>query len=322
MKFFAVSEPAIGDKWSKRFAASWPRYRDWYLSEGLAPRPTVDEARAKLVAYMPELVPVFDRACSLAGSDEIAHRALSLYRTPPVISGCSVAVAPVGVPVLVRNYDFTPDFFEGTVLRSRWTERQDVIVTSEAWIGALDGVNSAGLAVALTFGGRIANSADGFQVPLLLRYVLECCSTTGEAIETLRRIPVQAVQNVVVLDKNGDYAIVYLSPDREPVARQNPIATNHQLALEWPEGNRWSETAERAECLAALRAKRPDLETFIGAFHDAPLYRTDYRGGLGTLYTAVISPSEGHVEYRWPGQPAWHQSLAAFSEGERRLAAV
>ncbi|WP_151611120.1 C45 family autoproteolytic acyltransferase/hydolase [Sinorhizobium alkalisoli] len=299
---------------------SWPRYRDWYLSEGLERRPTIDEARGKLAAHMPELVPVFDRACSLIGSDEIAHRALSLYRTPPVISGCSVAVALGGIPVLVRNYDFTPDFFEGTVLRSRWTEHHDVIVTSEAWLGALDGVNSAGLAVALTFGGRIAYSPEGFQVPLLLRYVLECRSTTTEASETLSRIPVQAVQNVVILDKTGDYAVVYPAPDREAVTRRSPIATNHQLALEWPERNRWSETAERAECLSALRAKSPDLDRFIGAFHSAPLYRTDYRGGLGTLYTAVISPAEGSVEYRWPGQSTWRQSLADFSEGERYVA--
>jgi Acyl-coenzyme A:6-aminopenicillanic acid acyl-transferase len=38
---------------------------------------------------------------------------------------------------------------------------------------------------------RTADSRNGFRIPLLLRYVLECCSTTAEAVETLSRIPVQ-----------------------------------------------------------------------------------------------------------------------------------
>lgn len=319
MKFHAVAEPIPGPQWQGHFARSWPRYRGWYLSEGLETRPSVETARARLGAHMPELVGLFDRACELAGDDAIAHRALSLYGTPPVIAGCSVAVAPGTEPVLVRNYDFTPAFFEGLVHRGRWTGNREVIATSEGWLGALDGLNDAGLAVALTFGGRLAYRADGFQAPLLLRYVLELCTTTDEAIEALGAIPVQMVNNVVVLDRNGEHAVVYLSPDREPLVRRVAVATNHQLALEWPQGNHWSQTAERAACLDRLRDARVGLEPFVKAFHHAPLYRTDYREWLGTLYTAVLHPAGGVVSYRWPGTPPWTLTLDAFEEGERDL---
>jgi predicted choloylglycine hydrolase len=36
--------------------------------------------------------------------------------------------------------------------------------------------------------------------------LLECCSTTAEAIETMSRIPVQMISNVMVLDVLGDHA--------------------------------------------------------------------------------------------------------------------
>jgi len=269
---------------------------------------------------MPELLPVYDRVCNIVQPDTLAQRALSLFNTPPVIAGCSVAIAPTETPILVRNYDLRPDFFEGTVLRSRWLE-QDVIATSEGWIGCLDGLNSNGLAVALTFGGRLDYGADGFQTPLLVRYVLEVCSTTTQAIQALKRLPVQMVSNVVILDKSGDYAVAYLSPDREMAFQKVPIATNHQLALEWPEGNQWSETAMRADHLAKMRAEHIPLDPFIAGFHRKPLYRTAYDEGLGTLYTAVIRPETQMVEYHWPNESPWIHSMSAFAEGERELPA-
>ncbi|WP_319413651.1 C45 family peptidase [uncultured Cohaesibacter sp.] len=318
MKIFAISESIPAQKWRDRFSESWPRYRNWYLSEGEDARPSLEMARDAVRHHMPELLQIYDRVCNLVEDDPLAQRALSLYRTPPIITGCSVALAPTETPILVRNYDLTPDFFEGTVLHSRWLEL-DVIATSEGWIGCLDGVNSDGLAVALTFGGRLTHGEDGFQTPLLLRYVLETCSTTKQAIKTLQRLPAQMVSNVMVLDKSGDHAVVYLSPDREMSFRKVPIATNHQLLLEWPEGNQASETAERAEKLALLRADGIQLEAFIEEFHRKPLYRTDYDMGLGTLYTVVIRPEDQIVEYRWPHQLPWVHSMNAFKRGEREL---
>jgi hypothetical protein len=54
-------------------------------------------------------------------------------------------------------------------------------------------------------------------------------------------------------------------------------------------------------------------ERLVRAFHEPPLYRTEFAGGLGTLYTAVYFPATGHAEYRWPGQCAV-QSFGRFVE--------
>ena len=63
--------------------------------------------------------------------------------------GCSQAVwTGFGGPALVRNYDHAPHLFDGLVLRSAWREMPVLAVTDCLW-GALDGVNGAGLCVAL-----------------------------------------------------------------------------------------------------------------------------------------------------------------------------
>jgi predicted choloylglycine hydrolase len=85
--------------------------RTWYLKEGLAARPTPTEGRDALARHMPELLPIYDTLCGLAGTDEVAHRMLSNYDPPPVIAGCSQAAwIGAGGPALVRNYDFDVAF--------------------------------------------------------------------------------------------------------------------------------------------------------------------------------------------------------------------
>jgi predicted choloylglycine hydrolase len=65
--------------------------------------------------------------------------------------------------------------------------------------GLLDGINDAGLAVSLTFGGRMAQGP-GFAIVIVLRYLLETCDTVTEAVERLRTIPVMIPQNVTLVD--------------------------------------------------------------------------------------------------------------------------
>jgi predicted choloylglycine hydrolase len=61
----------------------------------------------------------------------------------------------------------------------------------------------------------------------------------------------------------------------------------------------------------------PDLtrERFIAAFLEPPLHNTEYVQGFGTIYTAAYHPTEGRVEYRWPGS-VWEQSFDRFEETE------
>ena len=315
LTFESVSESRPGEKWKALFEKHWPAYKRWFLSEGDEARPTYLASLRMLREHMPELVPVYERVVELAGGGDVAARFLSLYRPPPYLSGCSQAVWPGEEPILVRNYDYSPRLIEGTILHSAWHGRR-VIAMSDCLWGALDGINDAGLSVSLTFGGRRI-AGDGFGVPLVLRYILEFCTTTGEAAEVLRRVPTHMAYNVTVLDRHGDFKTAFLSPDRPAVLRQFPVATNHQGRVEWHQHARATATLERERFLFFRFADSEETAAgFTSWFLRSPLYSVAYENGFGTLYTAVYRPHAGAAEFRWPGQ-AWLQSFDDFREGSR-----
>ena len=88
-----------------------------------------------------------------------------------------------------------------------------VIGMSDCCWGLLDGMNDAGLAVSLTFGGRKI-VGDGFGIPIILRYICETCTTAKEACTVLEKIPVHTPYNVTVLDVCGSFNTVFLYPGK------------------------------------------------------------------------------------------------------------
>ncbi len=281
----------------------WPALREWFLRDGDAARPSYANAQRALAAHVPELVPAWERMTELAGGGDLAARMLSLYDPPPLLAGCSQAV--VG-GALIRNYDYHPGKLEGTVLRSELTGRA-VLGSSDCLWGLLDGINDAGLAAALAFGGRPARGP-GFGITLIVRYVLETCATVAEALAALRRLPVNAPYNLTLADAAGEAATAFLGPDRD-VGVAVALATNHQEHVEWEDYAAATRTLER---YAALHGARAD------DFLAPPLYATEYDRGFGTLYTAIYTPAARTLEYRWPGE-RWALSLAGFTEGARSV---
>jgi predicted choloylglycine hydrolase len=309
LEFRAIEEPEPGERWRSSFDAMWPAYRSWYLREGESARPDLATCRRMLADSMPELVPTFERLVALAGGDPLAARFLSMYRPPGFVVGCSqAAFTGDGGPTLIRNYDYPTSRLEGIVYRTSWTGRR-VIGMSDCLWGLLDGVNDAGLAASLTFGGR-PQVGDGFGIPLVIRYLLEACETVAEACAVLERVPVHAAQNVTVLDRSGDLATVRVGPDREPQVLNVPVATNHQRPDDWPEYARGVDTFGREQrLLELLGSKGINSDRLLRAFLDPPLYRLAAGGGTGTLYTAAYFPADGRAEYRWPN----HSSIQSFT---------
>lgn len=317
--FEAVSEPRPGPKWQALFRRYWPAYRAWYLSRRGPNEPSGREAKQALRRYMPELVPTYERLIELTGGDELAARLLSCYRPPAYLVGCSQAVLskPGRQRVLVRNYDLDPRLNEGLILHSAWNGRQ-VIATSEFMWGVADGMNDAGLALSLAFGGS-RTVGDGFGIPLILRYVLEVCDDLSDAIEVLGRVPSHMAYNITLLDRHGECATVQVAPNRPARILKLPVATNHQGAVEWAEHARFTATLEREKVLSARIADGPATERdLIRTFLRPPLYNTDYSNGFGTLYTAVYRPDQGTVQWQWP-EAGWSQSFATFREGTRTV---
>ena len=313
----AISEDSPGPKWAGLFAEYWPNYKRWWLKEGEAARPTYMQSRRALSEHMPEILPLYDELCELAGGGDLAARFLSSYTPPPYLSGCSQAIWTGAEPVLVRNYDYSPYAFDSLVMHTRWQGR-GVMGTSDGLWGLVDGMNEAGLAISLTFGGRRV-VGEGFGVPLILRYVLQTCTTAQEAAETLARVPTHMSYNVTVLDAKRRYMTVMMAPDRPAVMTHAAVATNHQEAVEWVSHARFTATVERERfLLQRLSLHRDPEDKFINAFLKPPLYSTAFNAGFGTLYTAVYRPRKQEMEIRWPGT-VWPQTMADFQEGGRTV---
>jgi len=315
--FEAVSETSIGAKWRALFEKYWSSYRAWYLSEGDSARPTYLECRKMLRRHMPELVPVYEALVECAGGGDLAARFLSGYRPPAYMTGCTQAVWTGDRPLLVRNYDYSPKLLEGTIMQSAWGGQRVVSMVDTLW-GVLDGMNESGLAVSLAFGGRQA-VGDGFGIPLILRYVLEFCTTSEEGVAVLKRVPSHMSYNITLVDAKQRFATVYVAPDRRPVERQVPIATNHQGRIEWRR-HAWATATLEREHAAASRLADCDVsaEGFVDGFLQPPLFNIAYQRGFGTLYTAVYRPLEGRMDYLWRKQ-SWPQSFAGFAEGNRTV---
>jgi len=313
--FRALEELDLGPTWQAVFEEKWPHYKAWFLKEGEAARPSYATSVRMLRAHMPELMPAYERVVELAGGGDLAARMLSLYKPPPYLAACSQgAWTREGGPALVRNYDYAPSRSEGVIWSTKLVERR-VLGMSDCLWGLLDGMNEDGLAVSLTFGGRRV-LGDGFGIPIVVRYLLETCTTVGEAQATLARLPYALSHNLTLIDASGDVLTAYLSPDREPIFRPFPAATNHQGIVEWPEQARATRTIEREQTiLRLLDDPSIELSAFVESFLRAPLFSTSYAHGFGTLYTAAYRVADGVAEYRWPST-SWELGFEAFTEGE------
>ncbi len=318
--FQTLIEDQPGLQWQAHFERLWPAYRSWYLRSGVVDRPGFLESRRALREHMPELVPVWEQLVELAGGGDVESRFLSLWCPPPYIAGCSQAVwvdsQGADEPVLLRNYDFAPLLLEGCWLATRWTGPRVAAMGDCIW-GALDGLNEAGLAASLSFGGRTV-SGTGFGIPLVLRYLLEVAQNTAEAIAILKRVPVSMCYTVTLLDGQGEWATVFVAPDRATEVTRLNAVTNYQHKVEWSEHARATHAVERRNCLQAQVDAGSTAAQAIEALLHPPLYQTSWLRGYGTLYGAAYRPRSGTVELIWPGM-RWEQRLSTFAEGSRRL---
>lgn len=330
-RFVFVREDVPGADWRARFVAGREAARGWYLGDRRAARPsgealdwhrgggrgappTAAECRNALAQHMPDLLEAYDRACALVGGDPLDRCILSHYRPAPEAAGCTLAVwNGDGGPALVRQQDFPLDMVSDRFELTDWSGRRVIGKAQRPWGGLHDGMNEDGLVVTSTFGGAPAQGL-GFAVILITRYLLETCSRVEEAVTALCRIPIALSHNVMLLDRTGDHATVYLGPNRKPAVTRNRTTTNHQETVVWPELAARSGTVERQRAAtAALDEPGMTLAALTDRFLAPPIYTRGARSP--TVYTAVYRPDEGRVDYIWPGKVV-SQGFDRFETGE------
>lgn len=313
--FQFVSEQSPDKKWLKFYQNSIESYKKWFLQEGEFSRPSYQACYNALEQYMPELLPFWLKLVELTEASDLEARLLSFYCPAPYLSGCSQAVWTKYNPVLVRNYDYDLDLFEARILKSKWFETEVIASTDCLW-GVLDGINEHGLSLSLAFGGS-RDRGVGFGIPVILRYILEFCETTEQAVEVLRRVPTHMAYNITLLDINHHVATVEVGPGNICRVSHIPLAVNHQGDFELTNYAIFSKSYERKKFLTE-RLYDPfiSIQNFIDSFEYAPLFTDNYQEGFGTLYTAVYNPGLKATEYRWPYGVRRYKSFIDFEEEE------
>lgn len=311
ISFSCIQEDKPGEKWKGLFDRTWPHYKTWFLSDGYLARKGYLTSFTALQRHMPELVPLYEQLVELAGGGDFEARFLSMYCPPAYMSGCSQVAWTREATSLIRNYDYSFKMFEGTMMYTNWL--QPVIGVSDCTWGLLDGMNASGLAASLTFGGRKV-VGDGFGIPIIIRYILEIARTVEEGIAILNRIPVHMAYNVTLIDGTGNFSTVYLSPDRKPVIVSTPVATNHQVEVEWGDYASLTGTIERKRFLEEMVTSPYETEaTMLNRFLHPPLYNTNFDKSFGTLYTIIYRVNAKNIEVLWPNNHLY-QSFELFKE--------
>lgn len=315
--FRAFAEDEPGKTWQQEFLGRWPAYKRWFLRFGDRERPTYLESIRALKRYMPEIMPAYEQMVDLAGGGDRAARFLTQYCPPPLFRGCSQSVYFAEESVLVRNYDYSPYIFDGLVMRSRFDQRS-VVAMIDCMSGALDGINSDGLAVSMSFGGR-QEFGIGFGIPLVLRFILEYAGNVAEACELLQRIPVNGAYNVMLLDSDNQFETIAIAPGHEPLRMGTRVSTNHQPGSSWPLYEEKVHTHLRYRHLQEVNsAQALGATDFSRQFLIPPLYNTQFGRGFGTLYSAAFYPQRGACEYFWPGN-TWSFDFDKFAERKYRI---
>jgi predicted choloylglycine hydrolase len=301
--FQAIDVGDGGDgRWARYARALWQEMEGLLTGEGRTPQ-GADRVRTLFRTHMPELVPVLDR---LAGQlDRPGAETLLTHAALRPFSQACTQISRNGT--LLRNYDLPPEQCEGTIAATCFL--RPVIGMQDILWGLLDGMNDAGLAISLTWGGRTAHGP-GFAVLVVVRYLLETCDTVDEAVRRLRTLPIAVPQNLTLVDATTALT-VFVGPDMAPVPAPDASAANHQHL---PVTDRQERELRTQERLRAVREAGAD----VAAMLRPPLYRSPDAQGSRTLYTAHYHPAEGSVTYHWPGE-SWQQSFAAFTPGSRTV---
>ncbi len=317
LNFSSLAEDKPSDALAQVFKRGWPGWSRWLDKRRTARTTDLRDARLALRRHMPEFETLWDKWVDVCDADDDAALFLSFWSPPRYLVNCSQAVLIDGDgPLLIRNYDLDPQLNESTLFSTAWRGRR-VAGMVDGIVGLADGMNDAGLAVSLTFGGRTACAA-GFGIPLIVRYVLEMCVDVQQAVEALRAVPSHMSYNVTVVDAAGDWATVYMAPDRPAIVTRTPYATNHQIGVEWPRHGRFSNTQGRSDHLEALLLD-PAMTSgrLTREFLAAPLASTRYSRGFGTVYTAAYRPHAERISLSWMDSSGEAWELGSVDRRER-----
>lgn len=154
--------------------------------------------------------------------------------------------SPDGIPRMARNLDFpsmgVADKASTIIVYKPEGKHHFATITWPGLIGALTGMNEHGLVLANMEVTRLPTPAKAMPYVLLYRTVLEKCRNVDEAIELLKNSPTQTANNLMLMDADGNRAVVEINPPGMMVRKGRDgealLSTNHQRGQNYTTANR------------------------------------------------------------------------------------
>jgi predicted choloylglycine hydrolase len=266
-----------------------------------------ERCRTIVQQLYPEIV---DEFAGYAAGLQLKEEELLWHYTLGVAGGCSAMAVrtPQGM-VVGRNYDY---FY--------WENRRHLICTRpengyshigmhEGLVGGrFDGMNEQGLFVSFNGAGPHPDPAlPGLSFHLIVRYLLEKCSTALEAKDALLELPIKEPKSYLVVDPQ-DAFVVEAHPSRREVRSMDGdelIVTNHYkhpnmapLQKEFPNsGARYRKLERIAGQMATSVVKSSPVEEIKAAMadHEAPI--CGHNDGMATFWSCVAEPQKRDIRY-------------------------
>lgn len=228
------------------------------------------------------------------------------------------AVADEENVILGRNSDFLVSLEE---LNMNCLYRLDGAYAfngnTTAFIEMEDGMNEHGLAIGLTFVyPRIQKP--GINAGMLVRYILEKCKTTAEAVERLKELPVASAQTLAIADSGGKIAVIECNAQAMeilyPEGGKNYVAATNHFHAECLRQFDPPETVDDWRSEDRYKTVKTALETCKGRYSVGVAQRV-LAGGYGficqydrkknadTVWSAVYDVKNRKV-YRAEGNPS------------------
>lgn len=272
-----------------------------------AMRQLADACEAVTLKHTPELV---EEMRAFAEAAHIPYDALKTFTlTIPLqqtLPSCSVvAVLPErsanGKLLVGRNYDFAYDVsWEGATIFHTYPESGHAHVgSSDIWIGREDGVNDAGLFVAMsaTF---IPGVQPGLPFWFIIRHMLEYCPTVDEALAWIQSVPHSQSRNYMLADA---HKAVVAEASINGVSVREPengvlVMTNHPAHPELrPQANfvppDSHQRYDRLRTLPDTPISLDDMQAALGDREHGVCAHAQFNGqGFGTIWSVMAYPSD------------------------------
>jgi len=294
------------------------QYLDRIIGTGHLRRLAVEMARPMerhiLERYLRELGALADVAGESREDVLLTATFLDVYRSLSCTAFVATPPATAGEPLLARNLDF-PTF--GVAQRYSMVAvyhpqglHSFLSVSWPGLPGVVSGMNESGLVLVMLEVSDPDQGLDGVPYQLLYRQVLEECDTARGAEELIRRAPRTTANNVVLLDGDGDSAVLEVT--RSAVVRRGLetgvlCATNYFRARApsgaWP--CRRYQTVSRE--LARLHGR-------LGAVQAAEVLAMVHQGPL-TMQSMIFEPGAMRVHLALGAPPTTLRPYVTLDAG-------